>query len=332
MMSGGWIKLYRKFLDWEWFADAKMVQLFVYLLLSASIEQRKWKGITLERGQLATTYPELAERTNQSVRNLRTALQRLEDGQIIGRQTTNKYTIITICNFDSYQDKEESQRQTNDRPATGQRQTNDRQTTGTIAEEREEGREREEDRVTTTTTVDISLKAGAGAQARARKFDFNSLPKEQQEKEAFDFLAVMYFANAINPQFEVKKFIRHNQGFGWKSKSSDDVYDTPAQRLAIAEQWAKEDKCKKGRDQHIGVLRHIYDSLLEVRPDLAPLCVDVMNGVQFLDGPGIVVLHYPAKKLYQYLKEDAQGQAIARAAINPKFQVEISNERIYRPL
>lgn len=331
-MSGGWIKLYRKFLDWEWFTDAKMVQLFAYLLLSASIEQRKWKGITLERGQLATTYPELSERLNQSVQNLRTALQRLENSQIINRQVTNKYTIITICNFDSYQAKEESEQQAGNSQSTVNQQPTNSQSTGAIAKEREEGREREEDRVTTTTTVDISLKTGAGAQARARKFDFNSLPAEQKEKEAFDFLTVMYFADAINPAFEVKKFIRHNQGFGWKSKSSDDVYDTPAQRLAIAEQWAKEDKCKKGRDQYIGVLRKIYDSLLEVRPDLAPLCVDVMNGVQFLDGPGIVVLHYPAKKLYQYLKEDAQGQAIARAAINPKFQVEISNERIYRPL
>ena len=327
-MSGGWIKLYRKFLEWEWYTDSKMVHLFIHLLLSASIEQRKWKGIVLERGQLATTYPELSEVSGISVKSCRTALQRLEDAQIIGRQTTNKFTIITICNFESYQAKEDGQGQTNGSQRAGQGQTNGSQRAGTIAKEREEGYKREEGISTTTTTIEVNKSAGAHTQARARKFDFYSLPEDQQKKEMFDFLTVMYFANARNPSIEVKKFVRHNQGFGWKSKSSADVYDTPAQRLAMAEQWAKEDRCAKERDRHIGILKQIYDETLKVRPDLAPLCVDVMNGVQVLDR--CVALHYPSRKLYQFLKEDPQGQAIARAAISPNYQVEISNERIYR--
>jgi len=322
MSVGGWIKLYRKFLDWEWFTDSKMVQLFVCLLLSASIEQRKWKGIVLERGQLATTYPELSKKTKQSVRNLRTALQRLEDGQIISRQPTNKYTIITICNFDSYQAKEDSDRQADDRQTTGQRQTNDRQTTDTIAKEGEEGIKREEGITTITTTILDNNIPHAPAHAR-EKVDFLALPEEQQKSERAAFLASFYWANIWRPAKEVEKFIRKNQGKGWRS--GDVVFDTPAQRLALAGMWAQDDRCPKDRDKYISILRQIYDGLLKLRPDLAPLCIDDRNGIEFLQGSDTVVLHYP-KGLVAYFKEDETGAAIVRNAINPKLKIEFSNK------
>ena len=319
MSVGGWIKLYRKFLDWEWFTDSKMVQLFVCLLLSASIEQRKWKGIVLERGQLATTYPELSKKTKQSTQNLRTALQRLEESQIISRQVTNKYTIITICNFDSYQAKEEADQQAGNRQVTGNQQTTNSQTTGTIAKEGEEGIKREEGITTITTTVLNNNIPHAPAHAR-EKVDFLALPEEQQQSERADFLAAFYWANIWRPAKEVEKFIRKNQGKGWRS--GDVVFDTPAQRLALAGMWAQDDRCPKDRDKYISVLRQIYDDLLKLRPDLAPLCIDDRNGIEFLQGSDTVVLHYP-KELIAYFKED---ETIARNAINPKLKIEFSNK------
>ena len=50
----GWIKLYRRFLKWEWFEDEKMVKLFIYLLLSVNFEDKKWRGIDVKRGQMIT--------------------------------------------------------------------------------------------------------------------------------------------------------------------------------------------------------------------------------------------------------------------------------------
>ncbi len=322
MSVGGWIKLYRKFLDWEWFTDSKMVQLFVYLLLSANIEQRKWRGIVLERGQLVTTYPELSKKTKQSTQNLRTALQRLEESQIISRQVTNKYTIITICNFDSYQAKEEADQQAGNRQVTGNQQTTNSQTTGTIAKEGEEGIKREEGITTITTTFLDNNIPHAPAHAR-EKVDFLALPEEQQQSERAAFLASFYWANIWRPAKEVEKFIRKNQGKGWRS--GDVVFDTPAQRLALAGMWAQDDRCPKDRDKYISVLRQIYDDLLKLRPDLAPLCIDDRNGIEFLQGSDTVVLHYP-KGLVAYFKEDETGAAIVRNAINPKLKIEFSNK------
>ena len=329
MMSGGWIKLYRKFLEWEWFTDAKMVQLFIYLLLSASIDERKWKGIVLERGQLATTVAELSEKTNLSTKTVRTALQRLEDGQIIGRQTTNKFTIITICNYESYQAKEDGQGQTNGNQRANQGQTNGNQRANTIAEEGKEGVKREEDVTTTTTTILVNTISGAGASAR-EKLNFYELPKEQQEAERFEFYSIFYWANYRDPGKQVEKFIKKNQGLGWLSKDGKVVFDTPAQRLALASMWVDADPTMRDRDTELGVLRKIYIALKKVRPDLARYCMDDYNGCEWSKVfSKTVILHY-REPLLTYLSEDEQGRAIVRQAIRSDLDFEFSKMKMPR--
>lgn len=53
--GGGWVKLHRKLLEWEWYQDAHMVHLLVHLLLTASHEDRRYKGLTIKRGQVVTS-------------------------------------------------------------------------------------------------------------------------------------------------------------------------------------------------------------------------------------------------------------------------------------
>lgn len=110
-MSEGWIKLHRSIMDWEWFADAETLQLFLYLLLTANYEDRKWKDITIQRGQLVTSLSGLASSLNMSVKKIRVRLNRLADSGTIITEWTNKYSVITICNYDSYQDGEDTEGQ-----------------------------------------------------------------------------------------------------------------------------------------------------------------------------------------------------------------------------
>lgn len=92
-----------------------MVQLFLCLLLNASAKQKRWKGIVIERGQLITSYESLHNKTGLSIRTLRTCLSRLEDTGEIEREATNKFSIITISNYNSYQgENTESDKQTAD--------------------------------------------------------------------------------------------------------------------------------------------------------------------------------------------------------------------------
>ena len=130
-MDRGWIKIYRTLLDWEWFDDAETVQLFIYLLVTANYEDKKWRGMVVGRGQTIIGIEALAKRLSSTERKIRTRLEYLTNSGAISRQTTNRFTIVTICNYDSYQDAEEPQRQTDDKQMSdrmfGKRQTDVRQ-------------------------------------------------------------------------------------------------------------------------------------------------------------------------------------------------------------
>ena len=126
-----WVKLHRKFLDWEWFDEEGMVKLFLTLLLMANYEDKKWHGITVHRGQVLTSRDKLAKKVRLSVRSLRTCLSRLEQTGEIDLQTTNKYTIITISNYDRYQVKEDDERPIIDQQPTSNRPATDQQPTTT---------------------------------------------------------------------------------------------------------------------------------------------------------------------------------------------------------
>lgn len=99
----GWIKLHRKILDWEWYRDGNTFRLFVHLLLNANRSPQRWQGITIEREQLIVGRKSLSEQTGLSERAVRTALNRLKTTNEIIVKTTNRYSIITISNYDAYQ-------------------------------------------------------------------------------------------------------------------------------------------------------------------------------------------------------------------------------------
>lgn len=101
---GGWVKLHRKLLEWEWYEDAHMVHLLVHLLLTASHEDKEYKGLTIKRGQLATTTKELAETLGTSRTSIWRRLKRLEVERFVKLEVKQKETVITICKYDSYQE------------------------------------------------------------------------------------------------------------------------------------------------------------------------------------------------------------------------------------
>ena len=99
----GWIKIHYKFLNWEWANDPKMVALFIHLLLKANYQGRNWKGQDIKRGQLIIGLHSLSASTGISLQSLRTCLKRLKSTNEITIKSTNKYSLITIRNYDIYQ-------------------------------------------------------------------------------------------------------------------------------------------------------------------------------------------------------------------------------------
>lgn len=129
----GWIKLFRKFLDWEWYPDINTSRVFIHLLLKANHKDKKNRGDIIKKGQVATSLKELSEQTGLTIRNVRTALNHLISTNEITKQSTKDGTIITIEKYALYQcnsndndteyDKEISKQPTNDRQTTDKQPT-----------------------------------------------------------------------------------------------------------------------------------------------------------------------------------------------------------------
>lgn len=134
-MEGTFIKLDRKILNWEWFDDPIMFKFFVYLLLKANHKNRYWQGVEIKKGQLITSRLKLALALNLTERQIRTCINRLKMTNEITIETTNRFTVITICKYVIYQSGkniyDQPDDQPDDQPTTSQRPASDQRATTT---------------------------------------------------------------------------------------------------------------------------------------------------------------------------------------------------------
>ena len=160
----GWIKIHRGLLDWEWYSDTNCVRLALHLLLKANFQTRRWRGITVERGQLVTSRAALARETGLSEREVRTAVSKLEKSDFLTSRATSYYTVVTICNYERYQSTDSTERPAFG-PADDQEETNFRPTSdqrATTTEESKKERSNKKERRKSTHTVSSEEKGVAG--------------------------------------------------------------------------------------------------------------------------------------------------------------------------
>jgi hypothetical protein len=103
----GWIKLHRQILDSLVFQDEKIFRVWIYLLLRANhadtILLLSGKKTAVKRGSLITGRRSLSEAVNIPQTSLERILKFLCEEKMIGQQTSNKNRVISILNYDSYQ-------------------------------------------------------------------------------------------------------------------------------------------------------------------------------------------------------------------------------------
>ena len=122
----GYIKVFRKLREWEWYKKTGMVQLFLHFLLLANHEEGNWQGLTISKGEFVTGRNSLSRDTGLSPQIIRTCIKRLKSTNEITTKSTNKYSIITIVKWDEYQPKSTSKVTTyltNNQPAINQQLT-----------------------------------------------------------------------------------------------------------------------------------------------------------------------------------------------------------------
>ena len=125
MINNGYIKIHRSMLNWRWYTNPNTFRLFFHLLLTANYEPKDFETITVQRGQRIVSIQKLSEELNVSVRSIRTALNHLKSTNEVTIETTTKYSIITVNNYDLYQSA--TNVLTNDRQTGDKQTTNDRQ-------------------------------------------------------------------------------------------------------------------------------------------------------------------------------------------------------------
>ena len=99
----GYIKLFRKLIRWGWYQDSVVKDLFLHCLICASYKDFEWMGMELKAGQFITGRKKLAEELGFSEQQIRTAISKLESTGEISIFSTNKYSIITVTNWENYQ-------------------------------------------------------------------------------------------------------------------------------------------------------------------------------------------------------------------------------------
>ena len=102
-MAGGFIKLHRQILNWEWYLDTNTFRLFIHLLLKANYENSSFQGRIIRRGQLVTSLTGLAAGTALTVRQVRDSLDKLKMTGEVTCSSTSRYTVITVVKYDDYQ-------------------------------------------------------------------------------------------------------------------------------------------------------------------------------------------------------------------------------------
>lgn len=121
----GWIKVHRKILDNPIIERPLWCWLWVYLLLKANHEDKKFifnnQDIVINRGQLLTGRKQLVKETHITDQTIRSALAYLKSTKQVTINSTNKYSIITINNYNAYQ--EVTSKVTNQQPASNQQAT-----------------------------------------------------------------------------------------------------------------------------------------------------------------------------------------------------------------
>ena len=140
-MTDGYIKLWRKVLDGDMLKNHKLFIFWAWCLLKASYKQYKitvgFQEIELLPGQFIFGLKAASRETQLSIQNIRYCLRSLQGTQNLTIKTTNKFSILTIANWDLYQGNGIEINNQNNKQVTNKRQTSNNK------QERKESKEEE---------------------------------------------------------------------------------------------------------------------------------------------------------------------------------------------
>ena len=132
-MQRGYIKVWRKTIDSGWLQNHKLCSFWLWCLLKASHKEYDLivgcQKVHLMPGDFVFGLNKASEELAMSIRSIRTILAFLKTSQNLTIKTTNKFSVISIVNWDIYQQTETTNDNQNDKPPTSYRQATDNKQT-----------------------------------------------------------------------------------------------------------------------------------------------------------------------------------------------------------
>lgn len=174
----GWIKLHRELTDKAIWQESTPEQktILITLLMMANHQEKEWewkgKRYKAEPGQFVTSLESIVKKCGKgiTVQNVRTALKRFEKYEFLTNQSTNKNRLITVVNWEVYQNKDSevtskitsNQQATNKQLTTNKNDKNDKELYISIVEylNLKAGTKYKSDTKKTISLIDSRLKEG----------------------------------------------------------------------------------------------------------------------------------------------------------------------------
>ena len=113
MASDGYIKLFRRMMSWEWYADANTMRVFLHILLNANHCDKEYRGMTIRRGQWLTSYGKIAAALGLSKKQVRLSIDKLKRTQEVrtnrARDGAQCGLLINVEKYSLYQANEKDE-------------------------------------------------------------------------------------------------------------------------------------------------------------------------------------------------------------------------------
>ncbi|MPM63435.1 hypothetical protein SDC9_110315 [bioreactor metagenome] len=131
-MGEGWIKLYRKLMDSPIFENERLLKVFIYCLLKSSHQERNavigLQTIELKKGQFVFGRKKAAAELNIPESTVWRHMKLLEKMNVLILESNNKWTVVTVGNWEKYQgvDNDSEQQMDNKRTTDEQQMDTDK--------------------------------------------------------------------------------------------------------------------------------------------------------------------------------------------------------------
>jgi len=175
-------------------------QAWIDIILEANWKDNIWlvgnTNIPVKRGQFVTSILRLSDRFGWSEKKLSNFFNYLESEQMILQERKNKFTLITICKYDDYQDVNfiiEEQKQNESRTMEEQKQTTNtgnKVNTGKKEKEEKEKEEKIESKIFLETWNEFARKQNLPQIKKLSPIREKAINARSKEKD-FDFCLIL---------------------------------------------------------------------------------------------------------------------------------------------